>query len=543
MQYGKPAENSKGDLDSVKSTESTSRVNDTNTFTSHAKEVIFEDWTDADDDLLVLNNKDFNSHIPLNLPALNSMTSNINLKLKGIQCDNSTKFKNSTLNYFWAEKGVLRQCSSTRTLQQNGVAERRNITLIEVARTMLFVYTDFSGAAGSNYVDEEEELHADSHISTVLGIDPSESLDTTQPFSVNQQEEVTETVSSPTPTVNASSVEGERPIRQIFGSTLFPDVIANEYIVIFSYSHSQVTSGWKKPLTEILEDLSNLPSTSSVPGHSIPSRIQRDHPIDNVIGPIETGASTRSQTEHINSFLFSCFISHIEPKSVEMALLVPIWENSKHEELNQFDKLKVWRLVELPVGKKALDARWVFHNKQDDTGVIVRNKARLVVSGFRQVEGLDYTEVYAIVARLESIRIFLAYASYMGFIVYQMDIKTVFLYGEIKEEIYVDQPPGFVESKNQTHVYKSDKALYGLHQAPRGWYATLTAHLLGHGYKRGTIDQTLYLKGQPKLGLWNPKNSDFHLYAFADNNYGGDDIDSKSTSAGCLLLGDRPISW
>ena len=151
-------------------------------------------------------------------------------------------------------------------------------------------------------------------------------------------------------------------------------------------------------------------------------------------------------------------------------------------------------MVELPKGKKSLDTRWVYRNKQDDSGVIVRNKARLVVCGFRQVEGLDYTEVYAPVARLEAIRIFLVYASYMNFTVFQMDVKTAFLYGKVKEEIYVDQPPGFVDSKYPNHVYKLDKALYGLHQAPRARYATLTKHFLEHGYTRGTIYQTLFIK-------------------------------------------------
>ncbi|XP_076884201.1 putative mitochondrial protein AtMg00820 [Bidens hawaiensis] len=118
---------------------------------------------------------------------------------------------------------------------------------------------------------------------------------------------------------------------------------------------------------------------------------------------------------------------------VDMALQELSWVDTMHEELNQFEKLKVWRLVELPAGKKSLDTRWVFRNKQDDTGVIVRNKARLVVRGFHQVEGLDYTEVYALVDRLEAIQFFLAYASYMGFTVYQMDVKIAFLYGEMKE--------------------------------------------------------------------------------------------------------------
>ncbi|KAI3708719.1 hypothetical protein L2E82_38112 [Cichorium intybus] len=129
-------------------------------------------------------------------------------------------------------------------------------------------------------------------------------------------------------------------------------------------------------------------------------------------------------------------------------------------------------------------------------GVIVHNKARLVVRSFRQIEGIDYTEVYASVARLKAIRIFLTYASYMNFTVYQMDVKTAFLYGEVKKGIYVDQPPGFVNSKFPNHVYKLDKALYGLHQAPCAWYTTLTDHLLQHGYTRGTIDQRLFIKRQ-----------------------------------------------
>ncbi|KAJ0622951.1 putative RNA-directed DNA polymerase [Helianthus annuus] len=165
-----------------------------------------------------------------------------------------------------------------------------------------------------------------------------------------------------------------------------------------------------------------------------------------------------------------------------------------HEELNQFEKLGVWKLVKLPKGKRKLGTRWVFRNKQDSAGVIVRNKARLVVQGFRQIEGLDYDEVYAPVARLEAIRIFLAYASYMGFTVYQMDVKTAFLYGDVKEEIFVEQPLGFVHPDYPEYAYKLDKVLYGLHQAPRAWYATLTEHLLAHGYTCGTIDQTLFIK-------------------------------------------------
>ncbi|GJZ39517.1 putative ribonuclease H-like domain-containing protein, partial [Tanacetum coccineum] len=132
--------------------------------------------------------------------------------------------------------------------------------------------------------------------------------------------------------------------------------------------------------------------------------------------------------------------------------------------------------------------------KKDERGVVVRNKARLVAQGHRQEEGIDYDEVFAPVARIEAIRIFLAFASYMGFIVYQMDVKSAFLYGKIDEEVYVSQPPGFLDPKYPQKVYKVVKALYGLHQAPRAWYATLSTFLLKNGYRRGTIDKTLFLK-------------------------------------------------
>ncbi|GJX74815.1 putative ribonuclease H-like domain-containing protein [Tanacetum coccineum] len=153
-------------------------------------------------------------------------------------------------------------------------------------------------------------------------------------------------------------------------------------------------------------------------------------------------------------------------------------------------------LVDLPKGKRAIGTKWVFRNKKYERGIVIRNKARLVAQGHRQEEGIDYEEVFAPVARIEAIRLFLAYASFMGFLVYQMDVKSAFLYGTIEEEVYVTQPPGFKDPDHPDKVYKVVKALYGLHQAPRAWYETLANYLLGNGFKRGKIDQTLFIKKQ-----------------------------------------------
>nr|GEV01573.1 hypothetical protein [Tanacetum cinerariifolium] len=139
------------------------------------------------------------------------------------------------------------------------------------------------------------------------------------------------------------------------------------------------------------------------------------------------------------------------------------------DELLQFRLQKVWRLVDLPKGKHAFRIKRVYRNKKDERRIVVRNKARLVAQGYTQEEGIDYDEVFSLVARIEAIRLFLAYASYMGFIVYQMDVKSTFLYGIIEEEVYVCQPPSFEDPHFPNKVYKVEKALYGLHQASRAW--------------------------------------------------------------------------
>nr|GEV39632.1 putative reverse transcriptase domain-containing protein [Tanacetum cinerariifolium] len=153
-------------------------------------------------------------------------------------------------------------------------------------------------------------------------------------------------------------------------------------------------------------------------------------------------------------------------------------------------------LVDLPYGKRAVGTKWVFRNKKDERGIVVRNKVRLVTHGHTQEEGIDYEEVFAQVPRIEAIRLFLAYASFMDFMVYEMDVNSAFLYGTIEEEVYVCQPLRFEDPNHPDKVYKVVKALYGLHQSPRAWYETLANYLLQNSFQRGKIDQTLFMKRQ-----------------------------------------------
>ncbi|GJZ92379.1 putative ribonuclease H-like domain-containing protein [Tanacetum coccineum] len=181
-------------------------------------------------------------------------------------------------------------------------------------------------------------------------------------------------------------------------------------------------------------ELGNIPQSYEVP--TTPhTRIHKDHPIEHVIGDVQSSVWTRRMK---TSYSEKDFLE--EPKRVSQALRDPAWVEAMQEELLQFKLQKVWILVDLPKGHRAIGTKWVYRNKKDERGIVIRNKARLVAQGHTQEEGIDYDEVFAPVARIEAIRLFLAYASYMGFMVYQMDVKSAFLYGQIEEEVYVCQP-------------------------------------------------------------------------------------------------------
>ncbi|GJS84793.1 putative ribonuclease H-like domain-containing protein [Tanacetum coccineum] len=268
------------------------------------------------------------------------------------------------------------------------------------------------------------------------------------------------------------------------------------------------------------ENTTRFPVPSDAPAvevNPVPTkRVNTIHPQSQILGDLASPVLTRSRaqkskfgesafigyiqdqqrTNHTDQLhcLFACFLSQLEPTSIAKALEDPDWVAAMQEEMQQFINQKVWTLVPLPAGKHAIGTKWILKNKRDARGIVVRNKARLVAQGHRQEEGIDYDEVFAPVARIEAIRLFLAFASYMGFLVYQMDVKSAFLYGEIEEEVYVTQPKGFEDPYFPKHVYRVVKALYGLHQAPRAWYARLSAFLLQHNYRRGTIDKTLFIK-------------------------------------------------
>ncbi|GKA40245.1 integrase, catalytic region, zinc finger, CCHC-type containing protein [Tanacetum coccineum] len=226
------------------------------------------------------------------------------------------------------------------------------------------------------------------------------------------------------------------------------------------------------------------------------------HPIDNIIGNPSRPVSTRKQlaTDALWCF-YNSVLSKVEPKNFQSAATEDCWFQAMQDEIHEFDRLDVWELVPPPDSAMIIALKWIYKVKLDEYGDVLKNKARLVAKGFRQEEGLDFEESFAPVARLEAIRIFIANAASKNMTVYQMDVKTAFLNGELKEEVYVHQPEGFVDPERPHHVYRLKKALYGLKQAPRAWYDTLSKFLLAQGFSKGVVDPTLFIRQTGKHTL------------------------------------------
>ncbi|GJX69688.1 putative ribonuclease H-like domain-containing protein [Tanacetum coccineum] len=524
----------------------------------------------------------------------------VDKKVKIIRSDNGTEFKNKVMDEFCREKGIKREYSVARTPQQNGVAERKNRTLIEAARTMLAdskLPTTFWAEAVSTacYVQNRVLIvkpHNKTPYELFRGIKPAigfmkpfgchvtilNTLDKLGKFDGKSDEGffVGYSLSSKAFRVynirtrkvqenlhigfleNKPMIEGNGPkwlfdLDSLTQSMNYVPVVAgtfsNDFAGIQGVSESSTSSQqdqdwiampiWKdasyfgdaspnivdnaqiedkdelndeddateeshngsniqnndiadqqvntarqevntgsrevstalpKVNAATHEDLVGL-SSASEDSHmevqeielgNIPqsyevtttpqTRIHKDHPIEHVIGDVQSSVQTRRMKtsysekgflsaiyegkyhQDLHTCLFVCFLSQEEPKRISQALRDPAWVEAMQEELLQFKMQKVWILVDLPKGHRAIGTKCVYRNKKDERGIVIKNKARLVTQGHTQEEGIDYDKVFAPVARIEEIRIFLAYASYMGFMIYQMDVKSAFLYGQIEKE-------------------------------------------------------------------------------------------------------------
>nr|GEW16537.1 hypothetical protein [Tanacetum cinerariifolium] len=254
------------------------------------------------------------------------------------------------------------------------------------------------------------------------------------------------------------------------------------------------------PIPKVAFDQSSstvLSHTIVHPDHQIPqhnSKWTKNHPLDSIIGQLSRPVSIRLQLHEQALFCYyDAFLTFVEPKTYKDALTQSCWIEAMQEELNEFERLEVWELVPRPDKAMVITLKWISKVKLDELRGILKNKARLVARGYHQEEGINFEESFAPVARLEAIRIFLTYAANKNMFVYQMDVKTMFLNGNLWEEVYVSQPDGFVDLDNHNHMYKLKKALYGLKQAPCAWYDMLSSFLISQDFSKGLVDPTLFI--------------------------------------------------
>ncbi|KAI3523650.1 hypothetical protein L1887_01930 [Cichorium endivia] len=474
------------------------------------------------------------------------------MKVKQLWSDHDVEFRNQTLEDFCEEKGILQNFSAVRTPEQNGVAERRNRTLIEAGRTMVvdagLPLTFWAEAVNTACYTQNRSIIFKRHGKTAYEILKGRSPDISyfhafgcacfilkqgehqSKFEAKSDDGIFLGYSAISKAFRVFNVSKRKVIESIhvrFDESTFPHQHEVHEHSVFENLLSPISSGTsdqiivpsasrssedEPPLPHdqpspndppsessfSLEDSSIVPDPpldiereATLPSQSLP--VVKDHPVSQVIGDVASRVRTRRLVSS-NFCLYVNFVSLIEPKKVDEALHDADWIKAMQDELHEFERHKVWTLVPLPPGKTIIGTRWVFRNKMDEDGIVIRNKARLVAQGFTQMEGLDYDETFAPVARLEAIRLFLAFASFMKFKVFQMDVKTAFLHGDLPQEVYLKQPPGFCNDSFPNYVYRLDKAVYGLKQAPRAWYDTLATYLLGKGYHRGAIDNTLLIK-------------------------------------------------
>nr|GEZ22931.1 putative ribonuclease H-like domain-containing protein [Tanacetum cinerariifolium] len=488
------------------------------------------------------------------------------------------EFRNKEMNDFCSQKGIMREFSNARTPQQNGVAKKRNKTLIEAARTMLadakLPVTFWAEGVNTACYVQDMFLVNKSHNKTPCelfnGRSPAigflkpfgchvmilNTLDNLGKFEGKEDEgyfigysmsskafrvfnkrtrrveenlhvEFLENkaiekgagpnwlfdIDSLTKSMNYVPVDAGTISTNLSGTKdaanqeVKKDVSSLRYIALPNWAHDALLEfPSSKPQnhcsTDVLEDSGNPNPTASTPNP--PADHMKTLTVETPILTVNESNGEEADMSNMETAITASptptLRIHKDHPKCQIIGLVDNLIQTKNK-----SKENVWTLVDCPKGVRPIGTKWVLKNKKDERGIVIRNKARLVAQGHTQEEGIDYDEVFTHVARIEAIRLFLAYASFMGFIVYQMDMKSAFLYGTIDEKV---------------------------HQV-----TLKECHL--HAVKR----IFRYLKGHPKLGLWYPKESPFDLVAFSNSDYGGATQDRKSTTGGCQFFGRRLISW
>lgn len=446
-------------------------------------------------------------------------------KLKVLRTDRGGEFKSVEFEDFCTENGIKRHMTAPYSPQQNGVVERRNQTVMGMARSMMKtmkVPAEFWGEAVTTAV----YILNRSQTKSVEGMTPYEAWYKHKPsvhhlrtFGCLVHVKVT---GGQVKKLDDRSIEmvlfgyekGSKAYR-VYNPVTRKVVVTRDAVFEedkpgpWSFNSEQVSkeNEASQMISFQLQDERVIVNESNGGTSELGMQPTNEDDGDNIEGlddnrshqqtPIRLRsiAEIYEETEPV-SFLGVCLIGVEEPTCFDEASKEESWRQAMKEEIDSINSNHTWSLEEPVKGKKVIGLKWVYKLKKDSEGKIVKHKARLVAKGYVQQQGIDFDEVFAPVARLETIRLIIALAVQEGWLLHHMDVKSAFLNGDLKEEVYVTQPPGFEEKGSENKVLKLHKALYGLRQAPRAWNFKLDKTLSSLGFARSKVEHAVYKRKQ-----------------------------------------------
>lgn len=473
-------------------------------------------------------------------------------KLKTLRTDRGGEFCSSLFHAFCKNHGIKRELTAPYTPEQNGVAERKNRTVVEMARSLMKeknLEDCFWGEAVATAV-------------YLLRLSPTKAISHRTPYEVwfNRKPSVEHLRVFGCPAYALVPKQRRKKLDSKSKRCVFVGYCQNSkaYKLLDLETHDTIISRdvifnemekWEKQdggdKTRLPKEIQKIKvdvlrkeetsgadvwvdGTSSMAGNLENAGHEGDNTEEDIEGstsntPLSSGPSSLSSspssgsvsssdnsqenvlrtrsvediyanTERLDDMSCQFALSLIEPTTLQEAIKSREWIDAMKEELEALKKHGTMSLVELPTGKKAIGLKWVFKIKMDEHAVVQRYKARIVVKGYAQEAGIDFEETFSPVARFETIRLVISLAAQYGWEIKQFDVKSAFLNGVLEEEVYVVQPPGFEVVGKENMVYKLHKALYGLKQAPRAWYSRIDTYLESNGYKMSLNEPTMYVK-------------------------------------------------
>nr|GEZ61475.1 retrovirus-related Pol polyprotein from transposon TNT 1-94 [Tanacetum cinerariifolium] len=472
--------------------------------------------------------------------------------------------------------GISHQVSSVRTPQKNGVVERRNRTLVEAARTMLIfsrapLFLWDEAIATACFTQNRSIIHwlcviprmiveiLGRLVQKVIGFFIGYSADSCGYRVYNRMsKKIMETMNVTFDELSAMD------FKQRSSKLGLQSMTSGQISLGLDLTYAPSTITTQQPTERELDILFETMydyiggQPSATPRTDSAAQVYQDHPLEQVIGEPSRPVLTRNQLRSDGDMcMYALTVSTMELNNVKEAMTDPAWIASMQEELLQFKRMDLWVLVPALYNISPLTLKWIFKNKNDKENTVIRKKSHLVVRGYRQEKGLDFEESFTPVARMEAIRIFLAYVAHKSFTVFQMDVKTAFLHGTLKEDVYVCQPEGtidptlfirrFVNDILVVHVYVDDIIFGSTHPRPDIVHATcLCARYQAKPTEKHLKEVKrifLYLWGTVNMGLWYTKDTGFELTGFLVADYAGCKNTFKSTSGGAQFLGEKLVSW